>query len=190
MNKINFKPRWILWLLLVISGAGIIMGSSSDGDVQQGKHVRRVPPAALSNDAGEPDHVVVAMSNAESDRVELERLSPASAGNDAGGSNPAGSNLFGATSWAAPPPPAPVVKVMAPPEPPAPTAPPMPFNYLGIYHEGKVHAAVLSKGDQVYTVAPGDVIDGTYRIESFRDKDVELNYLPLNIRQTVTSGGA
>lgn len=112
--------------------------------------------------------------------VELERLRRAPAQSGIG-------NAFGVTSWYVPPPPPPP----APPAPPpVPTAPPLPFSYLGRYEDAPTQLAILVKGERMYTVASGDVIEGTYRVERVAPGMVELIYLPLNIRQTLGTGEA
>src|SRR5512139_1106749 len=94
-------------------------------------------------------------------RVELERLEKG-AQQKKGKSK--GGNAFGATSWYVPPPPP---KPLPPPPPPPPTAPPMPFSYLGLYEGSSGKVIMLVRGDHVYTVGVGDVIDNTYRIDGF-----------------------
>jgi hypothetical protein len=84
-------------------------------------------------------------------------------------------------------------KYVAPPVelPPAvevPTAPAMSFTYLGRYGESETRIVVLSKGDRVYTVKVGDVIENTYRVEKFTPGMVNFTYLPLNITQSLTTG--
>jgi hypothetical protein len=119
-------------------------------------------------------------------RVELERLQrqavPASTDAAAG-------NAFQAISWYVPPPPPPPPKPMPPPPPPPPTAPPMPFSFLGRYEEGAKRIILLLKGDLIYTVSEGEVVDNLYRVERLTARQLELTYLPLNIKQTISTGG-
>jgi hypothetical protein len=96
-------------------------------------------------------------------------------------------NVFSATSWYVPPPPPPPVK---PPPPPKPTAPPLPFTYLGRYEDTPPVVVMLVKGDRIYTVSEGDVIENTYRVEHVAEGVVELTYLPLNIKQSISTGNA
>lgn len=125
-----------------------------------------------------------AKRSAEETRVELERLEKAAPPKN--GKKKVG-NAFGSTSWYVPPPPPPPPKPLPPPPP---AAPPMPFTYLGLYEAGSGKVIMLVKGDQVYTVSVGDVIDNTYRIERVGDGMVELTYLPLNIKQSISTGNA
>ena len=80
-------------------------------------------------------------------------------------------NAFGATSWYVPPPPPPQPKPLPPPPP---AAPPMPFSYLGLYQGALGLVIMLVKGDLIYTVAVGDVIDNTYRIDAVEYGKVEI----------------
>jgi hypothetical protein len=96
-------------------------------------------------------------------------------------------NVFDVTSWYVPPPPPPPQPVLPPPPP---SAPPLPFTYLGRYEDAPKHLTILVKGERIYTVAEGDVIDDTYRVERIVPGMVELTYLPLNIKQMLSTGEA
>lgn len=98
-------------------------------------------------------------------------------------------NGFSAMSWYVPPPPPPPPKPVPPPPPPPPTAPPMPFSFMGRYEEGGTLIILLVKGDRLYTVSEGEVIENTYRVEHLTGGQLELTYLPLNIKQTISAGG-
>ena len=71
-----------------------------------------------------------------------------------------------------------------------PEAPPMPFIYLGRYGDTAARTVVLAKGERVYTVAVGEVIENIYRVEKFTYGTVNLTYLPLNIEQHLPTGEA
>lgn len=97
-------------------------------------------------------------------------------------------DIFKGKSWyVAPPKP----KPPPPPPPPPPTAPPMPYVFMGSYRgeDGRV-IIFLTKGDQVYSVSPGDVLEGIYRVEGISSGHLVLIYLPLNIQQTISTGEA
>jgi hypothetical protein len=49
---------------------------------------------------------------------------------------------------------------------------------------------ILLKGDKVYTVMPGEIIENTYRVEKLTKGTVNLTYLPLNILQSLRTGEA
>ena len=93
-------------------------------------------------------------------------------------------DVFQAKSWYVPPPPPKPV----PPPPPAP--PPLPFIYMGKLMEGDKLTVFLTKQDRHYAVKAGETLDGAYRIESVTAQQVIFTYLPLNMQQTLTLGGA
>jgi hypothetical protein len=117
-------------------------------------------------------------------RVELERLHPQPKQQIKQGKN---GNAFGSTSWYVPPPPPPPPP---PAPPPVPTAPTVPFTFLGLYEESSKTIVMLIKGDQVFTVSVGDVIENTYRIDHVERGSVEITYLPLNIKQSINTGNS
>ncbi len=96
------------------------------------------------------------------------------------------SALFAGHSWyVAPPPP--------PPPPPAPppeaTAPPFPYTVMGAYAaEGGKTVYFLARGDRVIDAHVGDRLDGVYDFESADAGQLVFNYLPLNIRQPISTG--
>lgn len=113
--------------------------------------------------------------------VELERLRQQAPGKIA----TVESHAFSAMSWYVPPPPPPPEKPLPPPPP---TAPPMPFTFMGRYEAGGTPVIFLVKDERVYTVSEGDVIDNTYRVERLTAGQLELTYLPLDIKQTISTG--
>ncbi|MEK6663610.1 MAG: hypothetical protein AABY73_07055, partial [Pseudomonadota bacterium] len=71
-----------------------------------------------------------------------------------------------------------------------PAPPPMPFIYMGkLLEEGKL-TVFLTKQDRYYAVKAGDTLDGAYRVERVDAQQVLFTYLPLNMQQTLTLGGA
>lgn len=118
--------------------------------------------------------------------IELERLQRQDAPADA---DKVASNSFGAMTWHVPPPPPPPRPQSKPVSPPPPTAPPMPFSFMGRYEEGGGRIILLVRGDRIYAVSEGDVIDNTYRVERLAGGQLELTYLPLDIKQTISAGG-
>jgi hypothetical protein len=83
-----------------------------------------------------------------------------------------------------PPPPKPPAPVSAAPTPPAPPTPPaLPYRVAGVIaHDGKAEV-VLSKGDRVITVRPGETLEGGYRVGNIDADGVTLIYTPLGIAQ-------
>ncbi len=101
------------------------------------------------------------------------------------------SDPFAPHGWTPPPPPPLPVVVVPPPPPPPPTAPPVPFKFIGqIEDKAAKPAAFITKGNALFVVHVGDVVESTYRIESFNAAQVVVTYLPLKQRQTIdVSGG-
>lgn len=96
-------------------------------------------------------------------------------------------NLFSGHSWYVPPPPPPVVQRAPPP----PTAPPLPYTVLGSYASaGGVPVYFLVKGESVYDVRIGDVIDNTYSVDSMSNGQLHFTYLPLKLVQSLPVGSA
>jgi hypothetical protein len=48
----------------------------------------------------------------------------------------------------------------------------------------------LTKGDRVYDVKIGDLVDGTYSLDSFSNGQLMLTYKPLQIQQPLIIGSA
>ena len=117
-----------------------------------------------------PTHSHIALEKLQRSRTEPEK--------------PRVDDVFQAKSWYVPPPPPKPV----PPPPPAP--PPLPFIYMGKLLEGDKLTVFLTKQDRHYAVKAGETLDGAYRIESVTAQQVIFTYLPLNMQQTLTLGGA
>lgn len=178
---------WSRLALLVVAAVSIAMTAAiDDGGAAVKATESDEPHSARHKTAGK------GRSSATQElRVELERLArpepaqeavPQDEAGDAGG-------IFSVTSWYVPPPPPPS-RPSPPPPPPKPTAPPLPFSYLGSYQESQAVILMLVKGDRIYTVSAGDVIENIYRVEGVVGGRVELTYLPLNIKQTIDTGEA
>ncbi len=88
-------------------------------------------------------------------------------------------DVFAPKSWLPPPVVAPAVA-----QPVVPVAPPMPFRYVGQLEasEGKV-TIYLARGETVYTVRVGDVLDEQYRLDAMDNGQITLTYLPMNQQQ-------
>lgn len=181
--------QWLLWGKWAFIGGSLLAivmtAISGDGGAAKKPRVKAEQAArvALSGTKKAVKHAP------EETRVELERLDQAALQQN--GDENVG-NVFGATSWYVPPPPPPPVKPLPPPKP---TAPPMPFTYLGTYEgahgeEAPGKVIMLVKDDRIYTVAVGDVIENTYRVDSVEHGMVEMTYLPLNIKQSLSIGNS
>lgn len=92
-------------------------------------------------------------------------------------------NPFAVRTWE---PPKPKVE---PAPPPPPQAPPLPFRFIGKVIDGNTGTAfMLQHGERILAVKAGDEIDGTYKVEGYRNGQLEFLYRPLQIRQSLFVG--
>lgn len=74
-------------------------------------------------------------------------------------------------------------------EPVRPTArrepPPLPFVYLGQMVDQGRTTVFVGRGEDHYDVAPGLVIDDTYKVERVTETQVTFVYVPLGTRQVL-----
>lgn len=176
------------WVVLGITFTAIVTAATPEKDGSAMKAVYSTTP--LQVNAASSSIARAQQRQPEPVHVELERLARPQPKPDAeSGVEPGAEigNVFGATSWYVPPPPPPPPP---PAPPPVPTAPPMPFTYLGRYEDAPAQQAILLKGERMYIVAEGDVIEDTYRVEHLTPGMVELTYLPLDIKQSLSTGEA
>jgi hypothetical protein len=164
--KFPLNRRWLILGALLVGTVVAAVG------VGQGDRSESKPMLVATSGAGKK-------TESSAPVIELDKLKRPAARTDV-------VNVLGSRTWyVAPPPPKPV----APPPPPPPEAPPLPFVYMGKMREGSKHLVIfLVKGNQVYTVRVGDVIDDTYKAEGVSGGKLTLTYLPLNIQQTLTVG--
>ncbi len=181
---------WIRLAFLVVGAGVIAMTAAIDDGGATVKTTEPVTPRSAGAAAARHHAAGLGQNSAVQElHVELERLARPAPDREAGrqeAEEEAGS-IFSATSWYVPPPPPPP-QLLPPPPPPKPTAPPLPFGYLGRYQESQAAIIILVKGDRIYTVSAGEVIENTYRVEGVAGGRVELTYLPLNIKQTIDTG--
>lgn len=93
-------------------------------------------------------------------------------------------DAFAARSWhvAAP---AEVVEFTPAPQPELPS---QPFSYIGkMVYDGRTSVFIESEG-QSYIVREGDIVGGTYRIDSIRGPLMEWTFLPQDRKQTMHIG--
>jgi hypothetical protein len=186
------RPAWIRPAILTAAGAATFaaafhFSSGSGSDVVQS--------VARGRDA--------AADAADAARATRDGAAPAPAAPTAGAptlpplpvrsriAESAAKDPFAARGWLPPPPPPPppAAAVAAPPPPP-PTAPPVPFRFVGLLEEKSAKpAAFIAKGEALYVVHVGDVVESTYRVESFNSAQVVVTYLPLQQRQTIEVNG-
>jgi hypothetical protein len=108
-----------------------------------------------------------------------------------------------AGSHSAPPPPTPppspviVEEVPAEPvvvEPPPPVViptPPFPFKYAGVQRQSSGQTIYfLIKDNKLYTVEVGQILDSVYSIDGEEGGQLNVTYLPLDRKQTISLGSA
>jgi len=178
------RPQWRQRILVGVLAVTLILSAASGEDGGTGQRPQQRPERP--GDAVAVRHRAQDKPLPVMPRVELERLQ--SREESSPGAAPEVGNLFGATSWYVPPPPPPPRPPPKPVPPPPPSAPPMPFSFLGRYIEDDILIILLVKGERIYTVSEGEVIENTYRVERLSDAVLELTYLPLNIKQTINTG--
>ena len=102
-------------------------------------------------------------------------------------SGEAAEDPFQKLSWT----PAPVVVAPSPPvAPPVPRAPALPFIFVGLIEQGTAQpTGFLARGEELLVVSAGDVLDGTYRVDSMKATEIVITYLPLKERQTIALPG-
>ncbi len=98
-----------------------------------------------------------------------------------------------------PPPPSPVIveEVPAEPvvvEPPPPVViptPPFPFKFAGVQRQlSGLTIYFLIKDNKLYTVEVGQILDSVYSIDGEEGGQLNVTYLPLDRKQTISMGSA
>ena len=103
-----------------------------------------------------------------------------------------------AGSHSAPPPPSPVIVEEAPAEPvvvePPPVViptPPFPFKFAGVQRQSSGQTIYfLIKDNKLYTVEVGQILDSVYSIDGEEGGQLNVTYLPLDRKQTISMGSA
>lgn len=169
---------------LILGGAAAValtyaVTSGEDSDAGGGIELARVAQNTVRNARGGER-----ASGAQA--MPLEQPTRASIATEATG------DPFATTSFAPPPPPPPPpAAVVPPPPPPPPKAPPLPFAFVGLVEQGAGRPqAFLARGDALFIVAAGDVIEEKYRVESLSPASVVMTYLPLTERQVLSASGS
>jgi hypothetical protein len=170
--KFPVTRRWMMLgsaLALSLMAAGWLdAGGTDSGEVIEVVEPVRVPaPNVKAKPEGAPQEALIDLHLEQSRRQE---------------NGQSVKDLFPSKSWYVPPP------SPEPLSPPSPSAPPLPFLYLGkMMQEGGL-TVFLSKQDRNYAAKEGDVIDGTYRVDSIKGALMELTYIPLDLKQTMHIG--
>lgn len=160
------KKRWAVLLgLLAVSMASALFAPDENTEAKQTMPAQKV---VQEKNRGK-------QKNVDASELQLDTLKRTISQENA-------TDIFPSKSWYVPPPPPKPV----PPPPPAP--PPIPFVYLGkMFEDGKA-LVFLSKQERNLVVREGDVIEGSYRVESILPPVMTLTYLPLNMKQTFPIG--
>lgn len=178
MGRLQWGAIGIVALLIVVM-------APSDNDGGKGSGVRTENrPSGGSTSSADGD----AQRAHQAGHVELYRLATLES-RDKNRNNVG--DAFNTHTWYEPPPSHALPSELIPPPPPpvvVPTAPPLPFTYLGRYGDTPTRTVILSKGERVYTVTVGDVIENSYRVEKFTPGMINLLYLPLGIEQHLATG--
>jgi hypothetical protein len=86
---------------------------------------------------------------------------------------------------------APVAQAAVVVAPAAPTAPPLPYTFMGqIQKHGEKTVYFLSQGDRVMDVKVGDIVDGSWHVDSVSDTQLLLTYIPLKTQQSLSISGS
>lgn len=103
-------------------------------------------------------------------------------------------DLFAPRDWT--PAPVPVEPAPAPSMPPVVVAPPvataptLPFAYMGKLRRADAVQVFLVRGDSLFSVGEGDLIDNDYRVEKIGERSMVFRYLPLDVTQQLAVGSA
>ncbi|MCU6501529.1 hypothetical protein LPN04_27395 [Rugamonas sp. A1-17] len=102
-----------------------------------------------------------------------------------------GGDPFAPRGWGqpAPPPPAPVVQAEAVAVAPldlTPQAPVLPFRFVGSMNDNAEQLVYLARGEQALVARTGDVLEGTYRVLAITQGQIEFEYIPTGVKQTLT----
>jgi hypothetical protein len=98
-----------------------------------------------------------------------------------------------------PPPPIPVIVeevpaepvVVAPPPPVVIPTPPFPFKFAGVQRQSSGQTIYfLIKDNKLYTVEVGQILDSVYSIDGEEGGQLNMTYLPLDRKQTISMGSA
>jgi hypothetical protein len=70
-----------------------------------------------------------------------------------------------------------------------PGAPPLPFTYVGRVTQDGVTEVLVTRGDELISVAAGRSIDGEYRVDAVSESRIAFTYLPLKAKQSLELEG-
>ena len=146
---------------IVLAGAVLVVG------VVAGRE--RSTVELIQENAAERAPRVAAASDADIDLGKLRRGESALPGKD---------------PFVRPVPPAPKQAAQAPQARALPVAPPLPFQYIGKWTEGKKTEVLVMRGEEILSLERGQTL-GDYRVEQVGDSAITFTYLPLKTSQTL-----
>jgi len=184
--QISLRAKILVGLAIAIT-AYVFFGPGDEQTVEASKS-----GAEVATRSTRPTHAVRAASQRRDPSQTLYLLAHrvSVSGDDSA------NTLFAAHAWYVPPPPpppapAPVLTAAQEAALKTPVAPPLPFAYMGTYTaDGSEPVFFLTKGDRVYNVKVGDILDGTYSVDSMSNGQLLMTYKPLQIQQQLTVGSA
>jgi hypothetical protein len=157
---------WGIWIALAMTLAAVWFAPSQEEEITLVPRVRNAvsPARQVRGDAapGKP--------------VRILEIRARKAGEDE-------DSLFLAPGWGVLAPP--VLQEEPPPVEETPRAPPLPFRFMGRYEENGQHRVFLQENDKTWIVGVGDMLSGTYRVETIGEHSVGLRYLPLEEEQVL-----
>lgn len=92
-------------------------------------------------------------------------------------------DAFAPRNWNPPPPPQAIEPARAA------VPPPLTFRYFGKHLEGSRWRVFLSRGEEIFHVGAGDVMEGRYRVDRVEPPYLFITYLPLKHQQRIDIGG-
>ena len=166
---------WLLVLgLLLILALVFSMEDEEDGELLATSHPARTRPVAASKT------VTDAATGVEVSQHYLDWALLQGRHVDAQ-AQLAQADLFRPQHWYVPP-----VKTAAELPPPPPVAPAPGFAYIGKLEDGPQGTVILlASASQVYSIAVGDNVDRTWRLDKEDEQNLYLTYLPLNLPKTL-----
>lgn len=94
-------------------------------------------------------------------------------------------NLFPPQSFRPPPKPVAPAPVLPPPPP---MAPPVPFTFVGAWHEDGKETVFLERGSQLITTHAGETLPGGWRLDTVSPAGLTFTYVSLNQQRTLRIG--
>ncbi len=152
-----------------------------DGNEEPVRKSKPTASPATTTSAPKPSRTAAPKAEAPAGELDLARLMRARGGSSA--------DAFAPRNWEPPPRKLSAKEAaLAAPPPPPPQAPALPFVYVGMLADDERTTVFLSQGSRDIAVRTGETIDGTYRVDAVHADRIELTYLPLRQRQTLSLG--